>query len=157
MVTTLIISSRFRFWLHSSWHKPGRQTISYHHGSWLQRQYIHHHPCLSSKWECMGLLLVVSDCDAILAWKGLPFLNGSNCYRQWFSRNFKAWHWHQSSLPQCLLCEMWLACVDRAWLCCVPGIRSVYRADDKALKAIKNQVKAWHYSWIQSSCETHDE
>ena len=47
--------------------------------------------------------------------------------------------------------------VDRGWLRCGPGIRSVPRANEKAFKAITNQVKAWLYSWMRPCCETHDE
>jgi hypothetical protein len=47
--------------------------------------------------------------------------------------------------------------VDRGWLRCGPGVRSVPRANEQAFKAITNQVKAWLYSWMRPCCETQDE
>ncbi len=39
----------------------------------------------------------------------------------------------------CCVRFLWLACVDRGWHCCIPGIRSVYRAKMKS----KSEGKCW--------------
>ena len=53
---------------------------------------------------------------------------------------------------------MFVACnVDRGWICCCPGVRSISRENQAAFKASIIQIKAWLCSWINSSCETEEE
>jgi hypothetical protein len=47
--------------------------------------------------------------------------------------------------------------VDRGWIRCCPGVRSVSRQNQSAFKANIIQIKAWLYSWMHSTCESEEE
>ena len=47
--------------------------------------------------------------------------------------------------------------VDRGWIRCCPGVRSVSRENQAAFKTSIIQIKAWLYSWMHSTCESEEE
>ncbi len=47
--------------------------------------------------------------------------------------------------------------VDRGWIRCCPGVRSVSRENQAAFKASIIQIKAWLYSWMHTTCESEEE